>query len=76
MIGRYKKISGKTLLPSDILTDCGAANIIYAIVLVRCNDMEIYHRHFILSSSYLSILYLEFKNIFLEFYYDLYKKNF
>ena len=76
MIGKCEKISGKTLLPYDIRTDCGDANIIYTLVLVRSNDMAIYHRHFILSSSYLSILYLEFINIFLEFYYDLCKKNF
>ena len=73
MIGKCKKISGKTLLSFDIRTDYGAENIIYTLVLVRRNDMAIDHRHFILSSNYLSILYLELRNIFPESYYDLYK---
>ena len=64
MIGNCKESLGKTLLPSDIRTDYGSANIIYTVVLVRSNDMAIYHRHFILTSNYLSISYLGFGNIF------------
>ena len=64
MIGNCKESLGKTLLPSDIRTDYGSANIIYTVVLVRSNDMAIYHRHFILSSNYLNILHLEYGNMF------------
>ena len=63
-----QKNLGKTLLPSDSRTHDGSANIIYTLVLVRNNDMAIYHPHFILNSNY----YIWNSEIcFPDSYYDL-----